>query len=365
METNPHRNPVFSSPERNQTQRPPMLRLMLGLMLCLPFVSCEKADIYTMDPQTNFDALWNIMDKHYCFFDHKEVDWDEVYRNYSTQLTDTMNRYALFDLLGEMLAELKDGHTNLVSPFDIARYWAWYENYPPNFNVDIQKKYLGTGTQYHISGGAKYAQLAGTEIGYIYYGSFSSAVSESGLNEIFLSFRNCKGLIIDVRDNGGGSLSNSDRLVTRFLDEKIAVGYIMHKTGPGHNDFSEPYPLELKPSEWSRWLRPVAVLTNRRSYSATNDFVNKMKQIPIVTILGDRTGGGSGLPFNSELPNGWIVRFSASPVLDINKQNTEDGIDPDIKVDLSASDISKGKDTLIEEAVKWLNAQSKDHTLTE
>jgi C-terminal processing protease CtpA/Prc len=37
----------------------------------------------------------------------------------------------------------------------------------------------------------------------------------------------------------------------------------------------------------------------------------------------------------------------------------ENGIEPDIKVDLASSDISKGKDTLIEEAVKWINAQTK------
>ena len=62
--------------------------------------------------------------------------------------------------------------------------------------------------------------------------------------------------------------------------------------------------------------RKVVVLTNRHSYSATNDFVNSMRCFPNVTLVGDKTGGGSGLPFSSELPNGWGVRFSASPHLD-------------------------------------------------
>ena len=55
------------------------------------------------------------------------------------------------------------------------------------------------------------------------------------------------------------------------------------------------------------------LLINRHSYSATNDFVNAMRYFPNVTLVGDKTGGGSGLPFSSELPNGWGVRFSASP----------------------------------------------------
>ncbi|MDR0756233.1 MAG: S41 family peptidase, partial [Tannerella sp.] len=157
-----------------------------------------------------------------------------------------------------------------------------------------------------------------------------------------------------VRDNGGGSLSNSDRIASRFLEKDTVVGYIMHKTGPGHNEFSALYPIELKVSEYTTWLRPVVVLTNRHSYSATNDFVNKMRYLSQVTVMGDRTGGGSGLPFNSELPNGWRIRFSASPMLNADRQCTEDGIDPDVKVTMLPADIEKGKDTLIETAILFL-----------
>ena len=315
--------------------------------------SCVKQDIYTSNPQTNFEALWKIMDEHYCFFEYKQVDWNDIYRKYSVLVNDTMNQYVLFDLLGKMLAELKDGHTNLISSFDVARYWSWFEDYPSNFNKEIHDVYLGT--DYLIAGGIKYRRLSDEQIGYMYYGSFSSGVGENNLDYIFNYFKDCKGLIIDVRENGGGSLTYSDRIASRFMTEKMIVGYIKHKTGPGHNDFSDLYPIELSPSKHTRWLRPVVVLTNRHSFSATNDFVNKMKMLPQVTIMGDRTGGGSGLPFNSEIPIGWVVRFSASPMLDVNKQDTEHGIDPDIKVSLSPADIKGGKDTLIEEAIKLIN----------
>ena len=123
--------------------------------------------------------------------------------------------------MGNMLSELKDGHTNLVSPFNIARYWSWYEDYPTNFNQEIQKNYLGT--RYSIAGGMKYLELPETKIGYIYYGSFSNSVGEKNLDEVFFAFRKCKGLIIDVRDNGGGSLTNSDRIASRFLKKKIVA----------------------------------------------------------------------------------------------------------------------------------------------
>jgi hypothetical protein len=73
-----------------------------------------------------------------------------------------------------------------------------------------------------------------------------------------------------------------------------------------------------------------------------------------VKVVGDRTGGGAGMPFNSTLPNGWTVRFSACPMYDRNRQSTELGIDPDYFVGLKNEDFVKGRDTLIEFARKLL-----------
>lgn len=83
-----------------------------------------------------------------------------------------------------------------------------------------------------------------------------------------------------------------------------------------------------------------------------------MRLLPLVTTLGDRTGGGSGLPFSSELPNGWGVRFSACPILDAQKQHTEFGIEPDVKVSMNSEDILRGKDTLIDTAILRLLVES-------
>ena len=93
----------------------------------------------------------------------------------------------------------------------------------------------------------------------------------------------------------------------------------------------------------------------------TNDFVNAMRSLnkdneeKRIIQLGDWTGGGSGLPFSSELPNGWSVRFSASPHFDKNKQPLEEGIEPDIAINMSESDQLKHKDTLIEKAFEILS----------
>ena len=255
--------------------------IYLFLACCLCFASCEEGTTYSTSPRENFEALWRIMDQNYCFFGYKDVDWNDVYDKYSPQIKDTMNQYALFDVLGKMLAEVKDGHTNLVSSFDMARYWAWYEDYPPNFYKEIQDNYLGT--DYKIAGGLKYKILDEGNIGYVYYGSFANGVSESNLDYMFLHFKDCKGLIFDVRNNGGGALTFSERLAARFLTERILTGYMQYKKGNGHDHFTEPKAMHHPPSERLPWLRPTVVLTNQPTLTAAHVSVNFIWVCPHVT----------------------------------------------------------------------------------
>lgn len=296
------------------------------------------------------------MNEHYCFFDYKNseygLDWNEVYARYSRQIDDGMTSTQLFEVLGNMLGELRDGHVNMYTSFDQSRYWSWKEDYPANFSDSLQRRYLGT--DYKISSGIKYRKLD-DNIGYIYCGSFSNAIGGGNLNDILMDLATCNALIVDVRDNGGGMLTSAETLASRFTDEEILVGYMQHKTGPGHNDFSEPDEQKLKPSSGLRWHKPVAVLTNRAVFSAANEFVKYMKCCPGVTVIGDKTGGGAGMPFSSELPNGWSVRFSACPMYDRDMNCTEFGIEPDHNVQLTDSDFAKGRDTIIEYARNILN----------
>ena len=73
--------------------------------------------------------------------------------------------------------------------------------------------------------------------------------------------------------------------------------------------------------------------------------------------IGDKTGGGSGMPFTSELPNGWTVRFSASPHFNADMEQIEWGIEPDIKVNMDEADETKHIDTIIEKARAFLKGE--------
>ena len=321
----------------------------------LLITSCIDEVEHDNTPQGNFEALWTIIDEHYCFFDYKQheygLDWKNVYNKYKVRASSELNRDQLFEVLTDMLAELKDGHVNLSTAFDFGRYWNWHEDYPANFSDTLQRRYLGT--DYKIASGLRYTILD-DNIGYVYYGSFQDGIGEGNLDEVIRYLALCNGLILDIRNNGGGNLTYAEKLAARFCNEKTLVGYQQHKTGKGHNDFSKMEEQYLEPSAHLRWQKPVALLTNRHIFSAANEFVKYMKCLPMVKTVGDKTGGGAGLPFSSTLPNGWTIRFSACPMYDRQRQNTEFGIEPDYQIGLTDEDFSRGKDTLIEFARKLL-----------
>lgn len=338
--------------------RDKVIQLLL-LLCCLPFTtSCIGEEEYANDPEGNFEQLWKIIDEKYCFLDEKKIDWEETYRMYKKKINPGMSNDDLFEVLSQMLYTLQDGHVNLASASRISYYDAWYQDYPWNYREDIlYQYYLGkASTDYRTAAGMKY-KIFDNNIGYIRYESFSTGVGDGNLDEVLLYLAACNGLIIDVRDNGGGNLTNSSRIAARFTNKQELTGYIRHKTGPGHTDFSKPEPIYLEPSNSIRWQKKVVILTNRRCYSATNDFVNVMRSIESGNIiqLGGQTGGGSGLPFTSELPNGWSIRFSASPHFDKNMQPLEYGISPDVEVNMASDDEQNHKDTMIEEAFKILS----------
>ncbi|MBO4999332.1 MAG: peptidase S41, partial [Bacteroidaceae bacterium] len=209
-----------------------MFKNKIIISLCIftsLFCSCITEDVPGNTPQGNFEALWNIIDSQYCFLDYKNkeygLDWDAIYREYKEKLTPNMSNKDLFQVLSSMLEELRDGHVNLVARHETSQYREWYDSYPANFMDTIQRIYLGK--DYVVSSGLKYKILE-DNIAYVYYESFNSAVGESNLDEVLNELAICDGLILDIRNNGGGMLTLSDRWAARFTNEKVLTGYMCH-----------------------------------------------------------------------------------------------------------------------------------------
>lgn len=329
------------------------LLCLFSCVFIMSLSSCITEDVPQDTKRGNFESLWKTLDERYCFFDQKKeefgLDWNEVHSRYSPQINEGISREQLFEVLGAMVKELRDGHVNLYASFDVARYAEWYDAYPMNFSDSLERRYLGTNENFYMASGLKYRVLD-DNVGYVRCPSFDTEFGDGNLQEMIRKLMVCDALIVDVRSNGGGMLTSAQKLASLFVNETTVGGYISHKTGPGHSDFSTPQPVEIKPFGGLRWQKPLFILTNRRTYSAANSFVVYLKGLPGVCVVGDRTGGGSGMPFSSELPGGWSLRFSASPLYDRDKVSADSGIDPDVKVDISEEDYARSIDTIIETA---------------
>ena len=315
---------------------------------------CNRIEDYENDSLGNFDALWTFVDQHYCFFNQKNLDWNAIGDKYRQEALKAGNQRVLFDVMARMLDELRDGHVNLSSWFQTSYYRKWWSDYPQNYDERlIEQYYFNFG--YLTLGSFNYGILMPHNIGYLRIPTFSSGLGAGNLDAIFNYFAVCSGLIIDIRDNGGGALTNVETYVSRFIDKPVIAGYIMHKDGPGHNDFSEPFSYTYSPARGHiMWSKPVVVLTNRSTFSAANNFAGIMKSLPTVTMVGATTGGGSGMPLSSELPNGWGIRISACRILDPEGKDTEFGVEPTEgwSVDLDPLEALHGKDTMLEAAIR-------------
>ena len=331
-------------------------RMMLAMLLGAVMPACHGIGDYSSDPQGNFEQLWKILDEHYCFFEQKGIDWDEIHAKYAPRVSQNMTDEELFGVCSDMLNELHDGHTNLSAPFATSYYTKWWSDYPQNYNERLVEEFY-FNFNYRSLGGIRYGILP-QNIAYIHYSSFTYGIGEGNLDSVLAYCATCDGLVFDVRDNGGGSITNVERFVARFISERLEAGTICHKNGPGHGDFSKPYPFSFDPAPAGRimWGKPVVVLCNRSTFSAANNFVSIMKCLPNVIVAGATTGGGSGMPFSSELSNGWGVRFSASPVRDPQGNLTEFGVDPTegCAVDLDPYAALEGRDTMLDFAVSLL-----------
>ena len=93
-------------------------------LIITSLLSCTSKNevTYSTDPVENINALWQIIDTKYCYLDAKHIDWDSIHWEYMSRaaLLKKDDEIGLFDLCAEMLDNLKDGHVNLYTPFDVS-----------------------------------------------------------------------------------------------------------------------------------------------------------------------------------------------------------------------------------------------------
>lgn len=336
-----------------------IFQLTIALAASFFFTSCEKLFMPNdegSDPHSVFEYLWKQVDEHYSLFDVKEVDWQMVHDSLSPKVSDDINNEQLFAILRQMLNTLDDGHVDLWSSDDVASSEAIYLQRYGNGNFDLNTVALTyLRPDHHTTGGMAYNSIADGQVLYIRYSSFSNSASTAQFKKVINRFPDTKGIVFDIRQNGGGEIQNEWNLMAMLPSDNQLLYTTQLKNGPNHDDFSSPVEVRAPSNgDNSPYTKPFILLTDRGCYSAASAFSLCLKSYRNVTVMGDTTGGGLAIPKGGALPNGWYYRFGVSRILAPDGINYENGVPPDIQISLDPLSLAIKHDNIIDSACRFI-----------
>ncbi|MFJ6137600.1 S41 family peptidase [Kitasatospora sp. NPDC092286] len=260
------------------------------------------------DPLSVFDRFWETFEENYPFFAAKGIDWHAVRDQYRPQIGPQTTDDDLQRIFTAMMEPLHDAHTSLAR--------------------DLHGVFFGLrpGTQEETpelakrAGKAVAAQLVGPErmfgggklgvgelpggIGYLRVGSFDDYVEDGSyqqqaaeldraLDALLAGSAGLRGLVIDVRLNGGGSDELGLRIAARLTDRPYPAYTKRARNDPADpSRFTRPQPITVRPAAAPRFTGPVALLTAGTTVSAGETFTMAlMERSPRVTRIGENTQG--------------------------------------------------------------------------
>jgi len=184
------------------------------------------------------------------------------------------------------------------------------------------------------------------KIGYIRISSFMGRNAGSDFEDMMIKYKDKEGIIIDLRGNTGGLLSNAVYIANLFLDNDIIVSTVDRD---GYMDTSRAAKKYFS-------TQPLVVLINGGSASASEIMSGALKDNNRALLVGENTFG-KGLvqevkklkPFDAGM-NITVQKYLTPNGTDINKK----GIAPDIEVKFTEQDIKNKNDVQLKKAQEVL-----------
>jgi hypothetical protein len=306
------------------------------------------------DFAAQFDSLWSTFDREYSYFAYKRIDWNALRTTFRPRAIASADQAGFIGVLREMLGQLHDLHVVLREPggASIATYVP--ESFV-NWDQSVWQQYIGRAnwTQqgdwgYGVLDGVPYISIARWNTTSVRAADFDAALER---------FRSAPTLILDVRMNAGGTDQPAFDIAGRFTPTSLVTGYVKYRSGPSHSDFGSAIERMLRPRGTWQYAGNVLLLVGRRCASSNETFIAAMRQLPNVTLIGDRTAGASANPGTFPLANGWTYTVSRWIEYTADYRVIEDdGISPRVFVTATADDFAQGRDPVLDYA---LNARPR------
>lgn len=195
------------------------------------------------------------------------------------------------------------------------------------------------------------SEMLENQIGYIAITSFDDVTTEQFMTALdTLESQGMEALVVDLRNNGGGLVSSVCAILDRLLPEGLIV-YTEDKYGNREEEYSDAE---------HYFDKPLAVLVNGNSASASEIFAGAIKDYGIGTLVGTTTYGKGIVQKIYPLSDGTAVKLTVSKYYTPKGNNIHGtGIEPDVTVELDEDlryevEVPKEEDNQLQAAIKAL-----------
>jgi C-terminal processing protease CtpA/Prc len=202
---------------------------------------------------------------------------------------------------------------------------------------------------------------------YVNLPGFGSDRVVKEFDKAFERIKEGRGLILDVRQNGGGSTGHGYDILSRLVDKSVPGShwksrkYIAAYRAWGRDEqWQEGDHSTIEPHKTKHYGGPVVVLAGPRTGSAAEDFVVAFQTSGRGRVIGQKTSGSTGQPLRIELPGGGGARICTKrDTYPDGREFVGIGVIPDIEIGPTRQDIAEDRDVVLEKALAVLRSKTK------
>ena len=352
-----------------------LLSILIFFSLMPDFTLAKK--VASDDPQYNFDVFWKLFNQHYAHFETRQVDWQKQYDIFRPKVNSGTTPDQLLTIFNEMVSPLKDGHVAISPTGDLpasAKYAPFFTEFPTK---ELQAKFhqvtldllyskgFGKMTKFKSEPYDIGGYCRSKDYGYLQVNGFGGMpldLFNKQLDEMVGEFADVKGLIIDIRINGGGSPAYLNALAGRLTQVKRLVGFGRTRMNKHRYEYSPWKAYHIAPQGEKQLIKPVLLLTSGSTISAGDHCAMYLSELPYVKLMGENTNGIFSPMLGKSLPNGWEISLSNGQTVSSKRVSYEGkGVPVDIEVVHQRTDMVQGIDQGIIKGLAFL--QNNSHEL--
>jgi len=353
---------------------------------------------------------WRLVNKRFYDPEFGGADWSTAYQRYRDRAAAAPDVEALYEVINEMLDELDDGHTGAMTPMEawedlveerafvglnlerLEDAWVVTELRPgssaeesevkpgwiaiardgeslPEERLDLEST-PGDSYTWTFRDGDNRAREVSLEArllpdwmppqewhakeGWVYlrFDEFESSYHR-WLRDKLGQHRDAPGIVIDLRQNGGGAVSSLEYVINDFFPQRVAYGAFVSRKGKVDNE----------KSAWRDGVGydgPVVALIGASSASSAEILAHVFQHYERATLIGRPTAGVVVASRYFRLRDGGELQLGMHDFKALDGSRLEgNGVEPDVLVERKLEDLREGYDADLAAAVKWLRANAQ------